>query len=102
MKKLKISRASTAAFLIIVLVLISTAKILTIEQITSDSLGKVSKSEVFGIQNARVVVDIDLLKEQNHSNKQVDKVHDDGQNDPITNLTKIMAEHIKTETNDTE
>ena len=31
-----------------------------------------------------------------------DNQENDEENDPITNLTKIMAEHIKTETNDTE
>ena len=120
MKKNKISLSSTAAFLVVVLVLLSTTKILTIDQITSASLlGELSKAKDLvrsdtiekessssrndGVKGASVlVVDVDLLKEQNHNNKQVDKVHDDGQNDPILNSTEIMAKHIKTETNDTE
>ena len=124
MKKLKISRASTAVFLIVVIVLLlTTNNILTaINQISSASPGVASRkapedlvrsdkilgtesssSKNDGVQGANVLaVDVDLLKEQNHNNKQVDKVHDDGQNDPILNSTKIMAEHIKTETNDTE
>ena len=127
MKKLKISRASTAAILIIVLVLVSTAMILVADRITTYSPGEVllkseelvrsnnigtesSSSKNDGVLDAKVVVDIDLLKEQNHNNKQEDevhndeedKVHNDKENDPIANSTEIMAEHIKTEANDTE
>jgi len=118
MKKLKISRASTAAFLVIFL--LSTTNILTINQISSASPGEVSRkaedlvrsdkiatesssNKNDSVQGANVfVVDVDLLKEQNHNNKQVDKVHNDEENDPIIISTEIIAKHIKTETNDTE
>ena len=71
--------------------------------VTSDNIeteSSLNKND--SVQDASAVVDVDLLKEQNDNNKQVDKVHDDGQNNPISNSTEIMAEHIKTETNDTE
>ena len=111
MKKNKISLSSTAAFLIIVLVLISTAKIVVFDQITSDSTGGVSKSEDLvgsnkigtesssskndGVQDASVVVDIDLLKEKNHNNKEEVNVHDDKENEPVPNSTDNIADHIE-------
>ena len=54
------------------------------------------------VQDASTVVDVDLSKEQKHNNKQVDKVHDDEENNPVPNSTEIIAKQIKTETNDTE
>ena len=54
------------------------------------------------VQDASAVVDVDLSKEQKHNNKQVDKVHDDEENNPVPNSTEIIAKQIKTETNDTE
>ena len=47
------------------------------------------------VQDASTVVDVDLSKEQKHNNKQVDKVHDDEQNEPIPNSTDIIADHIE-------
>jgi len=63
-----------------------------------------SSSKNDSVQDATSVLlaDVDLLKEQNHNNKQVEKVHDDEENNPVPNSTEIMAEHIKTETNDTD
>ena len=131
MKKLKISRASIVTFLIIVVALISAAQVYTFNQINifpgvvshsrelirSDEIGRESSSSKNdGVLDAYVVVDIDLLKEQIHNNKQEnqvhndeedevhndeeDKVHNDKENDPIANSTEIMANHIKTELND--
>ena len=116
MKKNKISLSSTAAFLVVVLVLLSTTKILTIDQITSASLlGELSKAKDLvrsdtietesssskndGVQDASAVLlaDVNLLKEQNHNNKQEDEVIDENENDPIPNLTEITADHIETE-----
>ena len=45
MKKLKISRASSKTFLIVVLILFSITRIITIEQITNASLVGMSKVE---------------------------------------------------------
>ena len=117
MKKFKISRATIAASLIItVLALVSTSKnnINVLNQITTASLRGVSKTKDVvrsdeigtesslnknnGVQDASVVVvDIDLLKDQNHNNEQEDEVIDEKENDPIPKSTEIMADHIETE-----
>ena len=117
MKKLKISRASTAAFLFVVLALFSTTSIVVqLDQIASDYLEAVprkvedvvrsdkietesSSSKNDGVQDASAVLlaDVNLLKEQNHNNKQEDEVIDENENDPIPNLTEITADHIETE-----
>ena len=58
------------------------------ELVRSDNIGTESLlSKNDGVQNARVVVvvDVGLLKEQNHNNK----VHDDKENVPITNSTEL-------------
>ena len=72
--------------------------------VTSDNIAtESSSSKNDGVQGANVLaVDVDLLKEQNDNNKQVDKVHDDEENNPVPNSTEIIAKQIKTETNDTE
>ena len=120
MKKLKISRASTAAFLIIVAVLVSAANVFTIRPIINASPGEVSlkledlvrsdnigtessSSKNDGVQDASaLVVDTDFMKEQNHNNKQEDEINDEKENDPIPNLTEITADHTETELHGTE
>ena len=107
-----------AAFLIVLALaltsIINTSKLILVlkDQITSP--GRVSKTEdvvrsdKIGtesslikndvVQDASVVVvDIDLLKDQNHNNEQEDEVIDEKENDPIPRSTEIMADHIETE-----
>ena len=119
MKKLKTTRASTAAILILVLALISISMILVADRIvTSDSPGVAPKSEELvrsenigteslsskngGVLDANEVVDIDLLKEQNHNNEREDEVHSDEEIYPIPNSTEITADHIEAELQGTE
>ena len=114
MKKFKISRATIPASLVLVLALLSISNILTVLQITSASTGGASKAEDvvrsdrIGTESSLikddvvqdssvVVVDIDLLKDQNHNNEQEDEVSDEKENDPIPKSTEIMADHIETE-----
>ena len=118
MKKLKTTRASTAAILILVLALISISMILVADRIvTSDSPGVASKSEELvrsenigteslsskngGVLDANEL-DIDLLKEQNHNNEREDEVHSDEEIYPIPNSTEITADHIEAELQGTE
>ena len=72
--------------------------------VSSDKIGTESsliKNDV--VQDASVVVvDIDLLKDQNHNNEQEDEVIDEEENEPIPNSTEIMADHTETELHSTE
>ena len=87
MKKLRKSRASAAAIILVFLALISIAKIHVVDKITSDSSGEVSlkpkdlvRSDKIGIESSSskndgvqdasaLVVDTDFMKEQNDNNK---------------------------------
>ena len=106
-----------AAFLIVIAVALNSihsSKQILVLKVQTTSPGQVSKTEdvvrsdKIGtesslikndvVQDASVVVvDIDLLKDQNHNNEKEDEVIDEKENDPIPKSTEIMADHIETE-----